>query len=72
MKDESKRVYSVGMYEGIVHPLLAAGRKRLGMGRLLCAWCGKLLNANIKPSLSLDSHGICPECRDKYFPAGDE
>ena len=34
----------------------------------ICAWCGKEMGR--KPGLgqSGESHGICPECRQKYFP----
>lgn len=33
----------------------------------ICAWCGKEMGR--KPGLgkSGESHGICPECRQKYF-----
>jgi hypothetical protein len=56
--------YAVTLYNDVIHPLLDAGRKRKHIARLLCSWCGKVLNANYQTRNGLDIHGICDECRD--------
>jgi hypothetical protein len=34
-------------------------------GRRVCSWCDR----DMGPSQTADdTHGCCPECRDKYFP----
>lgn len=57
--------YAVTLYEGVIHPLLQCGRERKKIARLLCAWCGKVLDANYKTCNGLDSHGICESCDEK-------
>ena len=40
---------------------------------VICAWCGQELDRKPNPSgQSGVSHGICPECGQKYFPAETE
>jgi hypothetical protein len=31
----------------------------------ICAWCGKVLG-EIEGTGGLDSHGICPDCQEKF------
>ncbi len=45
-------------------PLFLKGKSML---RVICAWCGKFLR-NLDDCREGVSHGICLECRDKYFP----
>lgn len=59
--------YATTLYEGVIHPLLQIGRKRKNIARVVCAWCGKVLNANYKTSNGQDSHGICSDCKDKVL-----
>ncbi len=42
--------------------------KKRGEMVVICAWCGKAKDR--KPNLGrpIVSHGICPECQQKYFP----
>jgi len=42
--------------------------QKLGEIVVICAWCSKVMDR--KPSLGrpVVSHGICPECQEKYFP----
>ena len=35
----------------------------------VCAWCGELLEYKRGQGQSIISHGICPECMEKYFPS---
>lgn len=40
--------------------------------RQLCAWCGKLIGAvpgdmKSRDGKPLDSHGICKECKERFF-----
>ncbi len=32
----------------------------------ICAWCSKVISR--KPRRAVVSHGICLECKQKYFP----
>jgi hypothetical protein len=57
--------YAVTLYEGVIKPLMRSGREHKKIARLVCAWCGKVLNANYKTSNGLDSHGICESCAEK-------
>ena len=34
---------------------------------ITCAWCGKEMRRERGRGQSIVSHGICPECRQKYF-----
>lgn len=36
-----------------------------------CAWCGKYLGEKEPYEDKSETHGICPECRAKYFPEYD-
>jgi len=36
---------------------------------LICAWCGKVLQGSYAVVGDHNSHGICEDCRKKYFPA---
>jgi len=36
-----------------------------------CAWCGKYLGEKEPYEDKSETHGICPECRAKYFPKKD-
>ena len=36
-----------------------------------CAWCGKYLGEKEPYEDKSVTHGICPECREKYFPKKD-
>jgi hypothetical protein len=56
------KLYSVGLYEGVIHPLLQCGREHKKIARSVCSWCGKVLNANYKTFDGSDSHGICESC----------
>lgn len=33
--------------------------------QLKCAWCGKDMGENVDSDVSI-SHGICPDCSDKW------
>lgn len=37
--------------------------------RVICAWCQKVIKPADGSGLP-DSHGICPPCKDKFYPAG--
>ncbi len=34
---------------------------------VMCAWCGKEMHRNLSRGQLVVSHGICPECKQKYF-----
>jgi hypothetical protein len=36
-----------------------------------CAWCGKYMGEKEPYDDKSVTHGICPECRAKYFPKKD-
>lgn len=36
---------------------------------VICAWCGTVMRRNPNPGESVVSHGICPKCQRKHFPA---
>lgn len=40
-------------------------KKDLDEGRKICAWCKKDLGD--LPGVEGDSHGICPDCKEKHF-----
>lgn len=35
---------------------------------VMCAWCDKEMYRDLSLGQSVVSHGICPECKEKYFP----
>lgn len=37
------------------------------MSKLICAWCGRVLNADYPTEQ--DGHGICPECLEREMGA---
>lgn len=36
------------------------------MAKTYCAWCKKIMSDSFPGTI--DNHGLCPECRAKYFP----
>jgi len=34
--------------------------------KIVCAWCGKSMGAKPGDAVLPVSHGICPECSDKF------
>lgn len=37
------------------------------MSEVVCAWCHKVIRRLADRRIGI-SHGICPECKTKYFP----
>jgi hypothetical protein len=37
--------------------------------RVICAWCNLVIREDDGSGLP-DSHGLCPKCRDIYYPKG--
>ncbi len=44
--------------------------QKLGEMLVICAWCGKVIRT--KPGLGQSgvSHGICPECEQRFYENG--
>jgi hypothetical protein len=38
----------------------------------ICAWCNRALDAADQPTSLAATHGVCPECRRRFFPTGAE
>jgi formylmethanofuran dehydrogenase subunit E len=66
-REQLKRAetYAVTLYEGVIHPLLQCGRKRKKIAKVICSWCGNVMNPSYVTSSGLNSHGICGSCLEK-------
>lgn len=40
--------------------------------KVICAWCNKEMGEREGIEGGKSSHGICPSCREKYFPRPNE
>ena len=44
-------------------------RRQAGETETVCAWCGKHMSGPVGAQPERQSHGICPECEAREFPA---